>query len=99
MSKVSFEPLYDRVLILPMQGVRETEGILLPDMDKETSKFGFVVAIGEGYVDDMGQVRPLRLKEGDQVLFGPYAGTPMTIDGTEFLVMREGEIQGKLKPK
>lgn len=99
MSKIIFEPLADRVLILPIAGQRETEGILIPETDKETHKIGYVVAVGEGYISDSGEVRPLRLKEQDQVLFGPYAGTPIQIDGTEFLVMREGEIAGRLKSK
>lgn len=99
MSKISFEPMYDRVLILPISGTREIEGIVIPDTEKETHKIGYVVAVGEGYISETGEVRALRLKEHDQVLFGPYAGTPLQIDGTEFLVMREGEIAGRLKQK
>jgi len=91
-----FIPLYDRVLILPQDTEREIEGFKIPDATKQDHRIGSIVAVGEGYVSEQGEVRPLRLKIGDTVLFHPYAGIPMVIDGSEFLVMREGECAGKL---
>lgn len=93
-----FEPLYDRVLILPQDGEREIEGFSIPDAAKQDSRIGIVAAVGIGYISKHGDVRPLLLKVGDQVLFHPYAGLPINIDGTEFLSMREGEVNGKLIP-
>lgn len=93
---MKLEPMYDRILILPLEGQREISGVILPDADKVDCRFGVVVSVGEGYVSDSGEVRPLRLRPKDQVMFPPYAGIPIQIDGTEFLVLREGEVQGKI---
>lgn len=94
---IQFVPLYDRVMIKALDGDREVEGVILPDTAREEHKAGTVVAVGEGYVSDRGDVRPLRLKVGDSVLFGPYAGIPIQVGGTEFLVMREGEVTGTIR--
>lgn len=93
-----FEPLYDRVLVMPQDGPREIDGFSIPDAAKQDCRIGTVMAVGEGYISERGEVRPLRLKIGDQVLFHPYAGLPINIEGTEFLSMREGEVSGKLIP-
>ena len=90
MSKVSFKPLADRVLVEPAAAEEKTaSGIIIPDTAKEKPQRGSVVAIGTGKKDE-----PLNVKVGDQVLYGKYSGTEVTIDGKEFLIMKESDIYG-----
>lgn len=88
MSKVSLKPLADRVLVEPAQADEMTaSGIIIPDTAKEKPQKGSVVAVGAGKKDE-----PLTVKVGDTILYGKYAGTEITIDGKEFLIMRESDI-------
>ena len=88
MSKVSLKPLADRVLVEPAQAEETTSsGIIIPDTAKEKPQKGSVVAVGAGKKDE-----PLTVKEGDTVLYGKYAGTEITFDGKDFLIMRESDI-------
>lgn len=66
-------------------------GIVLPDNGKEKPACGTVFAVGSGYVN-MGTRVPLEIKEGEQVYFGKYSGTDITIDGEEFVVLREADV-------
>lgn len=77
------EPLGDRVLIHPLEGVRQVGEVIMPDSAKEDFRAGIVVSIGP-------EVTSLQVK--DKVLYGPYAGTPIQIEQQDFLVMRLGEI-------
>ena len=92
MSK-NIRPLSDRIVVEP----KETEsksagGIVIPDTaDKDKPMQGTVIAIGNGkYID--GKLQPLQVKVGDQVLYGKYAGTEITIEGEELLIMRASDI-------
>jgi len=88
MSKVSLKPLADRVLVEPAQAEETTtSGIIIPDTAKEKPQKGSVVAVGAGKKDE-----PLTVKVGDTILYGKYAGTEITVDGKEFLIMRESDI-------
>jgi chaperonin GroES len=88
MSKVSLKPLADRVLVEPAQAEEKTAtGIIIPDTAKEKPQKGSVVAVGGGKKDE-----PLTVKVGDTILYGKYAGTEITIDGKEYLIMRESDI-------
>lgn len=88
MSKVSLKPLADRVLVEPAQAEEKTAtGIIIPDTAKEKPQKGSVVAVGAGKKDE-----PLTVKVGDTILYGKYAGTEITIDGKEYLIMRESDI-------
>ncbi len=90
MSKLSFKPLADRVLVEPAAAEEKTaSGIIIPDTAKEKPQKGQIVAIGTGKKDE-----PLNVKVGDQVLYGKYSGTEVTIDGTEYLIMKEADIYG-----
>lgn len=82
------KPLKDRVLIEPMEAEEKTaSGIIIPDSAKEKPQKGKVVAVGEGKKDE-----PMSVKEGDVVIYGKYAGTELTIDGNDYLIMREDDI-------
>jgi len=93
-----FTPLHDRILVLPAKGetIRTTKGgLYIPDSaQEEKNKLGEVVSVGTGRIDDKGEVRPLAVKAGDQILFGKYGGTPIVLDGEEYVIMREDEVLG-----
>jgi chaperonin GroES len=88
MSTVNIKPLADRVLIEPAAAEEKTiGGIIIPDTAREKPQKGKVVAVGPGKKDE-----PMTLKEGDQVLYGKYGGTDFTLDGKDYLIMREADI-------
>jgi chaperonin GroES len=90
-----FKPLHDRVLIRRVADDEKTAGgIIIPDTAKEKPMQGEVLAVGAGYKEDDGTVRPLDVKEGDRVLFGKWAGTEITIDGEELTILKESDIFG-----
>lgn len=82
------KPLSDRVLILPNPAEEKTAGgLIIPDTAKEKPLAGKVVAAGPG----TSEVK-MEVKAGDQVLYGKYAGTELTVDGVEYLIMRQTDI-------
>jgi chaperonin GroES len=85
---VSLKPLADRVLVEPAAAEEKTVGgIIIPDTAKEKPQRGKVVAAGTGKKDE-----PMTVKAGDTILYGKYAGTEITVDGKEYLIMRESDI-------
>mgnify|MGYP006127498219 FL=1 len=87
-----FKPLADRVLIEPAPIETKTaSGIIIPDSAKEKPLQGKVIAAGTGKPDE-----PMTLKVGDEVLFGQYSGTEITVDGSTLLIMRESDVYGIL---
>jgi len=91
----NIRPLHDRVVVKRMEEeTTSAGGIVLPGSAQEKPSRGEVISVGKGKVSENGDVRPLDVKAGDQVLFGKYTGTEIKIDGEELLVMREDEIMG-----
>ena len=87
-SKMTVKPLHDRVLVRPAAAETKTAGgIIIPDTAKEKPQKGTVVAVGPGKKDE-----PITVKVGDSVLYGKYSGTEITVDGKEYLIMRESDI-------
>ncbi|MSQ79320.1 MAG: co-chaperone GroES [Flavobacteriaceae bacterium] len=85
---VNFKPLADRVLVEPAAAETKTAGgIIIPDTAKEKPQHGTVVAAGPGKKDE-----PNTVKAGDSVLYGKYAGTEITVEGKDYLIMRESDI-------
>lgn len=85
---MNIKPLADRVLIEPAVAELKTAGgIIIPDTAKEKPQRGIVLAAGPGKKDE-----PVMVKAGDQVLYGKYAGTEITIEGKDYLIMRESDI-------
>ena len=70
---------------------------MLPDAATEKPVEGEVLAVGNGKVNDKGEVHPLEVKVGDKVLFGKYSGTEVKVGGEEVLVMREEDIMGVIE--
>jgi chaperonin GroES len=89
---IAIKPLADRVIVQPMEGETMKGGIIIPDTAKEKPQQGKVIAVGPGRVDDNGQRVTPEVKKGDTVLYGKYAGTEVTVAGTDYLILREGDI-------
>jgi chaperonin GroES len=88
MSKVNITPLADRVVVEPAAAEERTaSGIIIPDTAKEKPQRGNVVAVGAGKKDE-----PMTVKVGDSVLYGKYSGTEVSIEGSDYLIMRESDI-------
>lgn len=88
MATINIKPLADRVLVEPSAAEEKTAGgIIIPDTVKEKPQRGKVVAVGSGKKDE-----PITVKVGDTVLYGKYAGTEISVDGTDYLIMRESDI-------
>ncbi|NLB62722.1 MAG: co-chaperone GroES [Fibrobacter sp.] len=87
------KPLADRILIEPAEAeVQTSSGIYIPDNAKEKPQEGKVVAAGPGAKNDKGEAIALEVKVGDKVLYGKYSGTEVTVDGKEYLIVRESDI-------
>lgn len=95
---MKIRPLHDRVVVRRSEEETKTAGgIVLPGSAAEKPNTGVVVAVGTGRLLDNGDVRPLAVKEGEKVVFGPYSGSStIKIDGEELLIMAESEIYGVL---
>ncbi|MCH8169852.1 MAG: co-chaperone GroES [Bacteroidetes bacterium] len=93
MADLKLKPLADRVIVKPMEADEQTKGgIILPDTAKEKPVEGTVVAAGPGRVSDEGKVIAMQIKKGDKVLYGKYSGSEVTVEGEDYLIMRESDI-------
>lgn len=91
------QPLHDRVLIQRVEEEKTSSGgIIIPDSAQEKTQRGKVVSVGAGKQLKDGSVREMSVKEGDEVIFGKFSGTEIKISGTEYLIMREDELLGKV---
>jgi chaperonin GroES len=87
-QNLNITPLHDRVLVKPAAAEEKTAGgIIIPDTAKEKPQKGLVVAAGPGKKDE-----PVTVKVGDTVLYGKYSGTEISVEGGEYLIMRESDI-------
>ena len=92
----SIKPLGDRVLVKADAAEEVTSsGLYIPDTAKEKPQQGTVVAVGPGKVENGNKIE-MTVKKGDKVLYGKYAGTEVSLDGNEYLIMRESDIVGIL---
>lgn len=96
MVKVTLEkikPLADRVLVKPLEEEEvKGGGIIIPDTAKEKPQQGQVIAVGAGKVNDSGEEMKMEVKKGDKILYGKYSGTEVTVEGDDYLIMRESDI-------
>ena len=92
---MKIRPLQDRILVKRIDEEETTKGgIIIPDTAKEKPQEGKVIATGKGKVTDSGDVLPLDVKKGDRILFSKYAGTEVTLEGEEHLIIREDDVLG-----
>ena len=90
---MKIKPLADRVVIKPASPDEKVQGgIIIPDTAKEKPQKGKVVAIGPGKISESGDKIPMSVKVNDNVLYGKYSGTEVTIDNEEYLIVRESDI-------
>lgn len=95
---MKIQPLHDRIVVRRVEEQeQEIGGIIIPDTAREKPQQARVIAVGPGRVNDNGQRRPLDLKVDDLVLIGKYAGTEITIEGDDYLILREDEVLGVLE--
>jgi chaperonin GroES len=90
---MKIRPLHDRILVTRVEGEDVGRGgIIIPDTAKEKPQEGNVVAVGNGKVNDDGQRIGLDVQAGDRILFGKYSGSEVTLDNTEYVIMREEDV-------
>jgi chaperonin GroES len=90
---MAVRPLHDRIIVRRLvEGEQYSGGIIIPDSAKEKPQRGEVVAAGTGQMNDNGERVPLDVKAGDLILFGKYTNQEVTLDGEEYLIMREDEV-------
>jgi|TARA_B110000238_G_C15872902_1_gene330090 chaperonin GroES len=95
---MNIRPLRDRVVVRRKEEEQVSAGgIVLTGSAKEKPTQGEVLAVGDGAIADSGDIRPVAVKIGDTVVFGQYAGNPVTIDGEELIIMNESDIYGVLE--
>ncbi|MBQ1699723.1 MAG: co-chaperone GroES [Bacteroidales bacterium] len=82
------KPLADRVLVQPKEAETKTaSGIYIPDTAKEKPQQGKVIAVGPGKKDE-----PMEVKVGDEVIYGKYAGTEVTVENEKYLIVKQSDI-------
>ena len=92
---MKFTPLHDRVLVRRVEQDEKTAGgIIIPDTAKEKPSEGLIISAGSGARREDGTIMPLDVKAGDQVLFGKWSGTEVTVDGEDLLIMKESDLLG-----
>ncbi|MDP6380608.1 MAG: co-chaperone GroES [Phycisphaerae bacterium] len=90
---MKLKPLGDKIIVKRLEAEDMTKGgIVLPDSAKEKPKRGKVVAVGEGKILESGELAKPTVKKGDEIIFTSFAGTEITIDGKELLIMGQDDI-------
>ena len=93
---MKLKPLGDRLVVKPIDEEATTaSGIVLPDTAKEKPQKGTVIAVGKGRYEN-GELIPLDVSEGDEVLYSKYGGTEISVDGEDLLVLRESDVLAKV---
>ncbi|HZI99606.1 MAG TPA: co-chaperone GroES [Gemmatimonadaceae bacterium] len=91
-TSTNVTPLADRVVVRALEETEQMRGgLFIPDTAKEKPMQGEVIAVGPGRYEKDKRV-PMELKVGDKVLYGKYSGTEVTLDGDQFLILREADV-------
>jgi chaperonin GroES len=92
-TKMKIEPLGDRVVVKPLEETEQMKGgLYIPDTAKEKPMQGTIMAVGPGRLSDENERIPPDVKEGQTVLYGKYSGNEVSVDGQEYLILRESDI-------
>ncbi len=92
-TSTKVRPLADRVVVQALEEAEQTRGgLYIPDTAKEKPQQGKIVAVGPGKVSDQGERIAPDVKVGDTVLYGKYSGTEVTVEGEDYLILRESDI-------
>ena len=90
---MKLKPLSDRIVVKAHEAEEKTaSGIILPDTAKEKPQMGEVLAVGPGKINENGTLNKMSLKKGDDVLYGKYSGSEVSVDGQDLMIMRESDI-------
>jgi len=93
MGAKKVKPLADRVVVQPLEEAEQMRGgLYIPDTAKEKPSQGEIVAVGPGKMSEEGKRLEMDVSVGDKVLYGKYSGTDVTLDGQEYLILRESDI-------
>jgi chaperonin GroES len=97
-KKINIQPLFDNVLIKPLEAEKKTEsGIYLPDSAKEKPQMGEVMAVGTGVGSEDGRVNKMILKVGDKVLYKKWGGNEVKVDGEEWMILEQKDVMAIVK--
>ena len=92
-ATLNVEPLADRVVVLPLEEDEQMRGgLYIPDTAKEKPQSGKIVAVGPGKLSEEGVRIEPDVKVGQTVLYGKYSGTEVTVEGEDYLILRESDI-------
>lgn len=90
---MALKPLGDRLVVKQLEAQEKTKsGIIVPDSAKEKPQEGKVIAVGTGRQLEDGSIKKLEVKTGDRVLYGKYTGTEVSIEGDDYLILREEDV-------
>ena len=90
---MALKPLGDRIVAKALEAQEKTKsGIIVPDSAKEKPQEAKVIAVGAGRLLDNGTVKSLEVKNGDRILYGKYSGTEVSIEGQDYLILREEDV-------
>ncbi len=90
---MNLKPLADRVIVRALEAEEKTAGgLYIPDSAKEKPQQGEIVAVGPGRTAEDGKAIAMEVKVGDKVLYGKYSGTEVSVEGEDYLIMRENDI-------
>lgn len=93
-KKLNVRPLHDRLIVKRLAEEEKTKGgIIIPDSAKEKPQEGEVLAVGNGRILEDGKIAKLEVKVGDKILFSKYSGTEIKIQGEEYLIIKEDDVQ------
>jgi chaperonin GroES len=94
---MDLQPLGDRLIVEAIEEEETTSsGIVLPDTAKEKPQRGRVLAVGPGARNDKGEVVPMEVAEGDEVIYSKYGGTEIKLGADEVLILRESDVLAKV---
>ena len=92
-NAAKIKPLADRVVVKALEDTEEMRGgLYIPDTAKEKPQQGEIIAVGPGRLSDKGERIAMEVSEGDRVLYGKYSGTEVTVDGEQYLILRESDV-------
>ena len=90
---MALKPLGDRLVVKQLDAQEKTKsGLVVPDSAKEKPQEAKVIAIGPGRLLDDGSIKPLEVKNGDRVLYGKYSGTEVSLEGQDYLILKEEDV-------
>lgn len=93
MVKTNLKPLFDNVLIKPLDAQEKTSsGIILPDTAQEKPQMGLVIAVGEGKVTPKGEKEPMVVRVGDKVMYKKWGGNEVKLDAVEYTIVEQKDI-------